>query len=303
MITQTIGGNSHLQSSRIIMGCMRIDSLSQHDLQYLIDTAINNGISYFDHADIYANGYCEEHFGNSFRGNRENIVLQTKCGIKSGVFDFSKQHIISSVENSLSRLKTSYIDILLLHRPDALVEPEEVAEAFETLFQQGKVLHFGVSNHNSHQLALLQKYIQHKLLINQLQFSIMHSGIIDAGFNVNMNTEQAIDKNGGVLDYCRLNDITIQAWSPFTYGFFEGTFIDNERFWQLNQTLHEISTKYNVSKTAIATAWILRHPAKMQVVAGTTKPNRLQEICEGTTVTLTREEWYQIYLAAGNTLP
>jgi predicted oxidoreductase len=303
MTTQTIGGNPHLQASRIIMGCMRIDSLSQQELQYLIDTAIDNGISYFDHADIYANGYCEELFGNSFRGNRENIILQTKCGIKPGAFDFSKEHIISSVENSLSRLKTSYLDILLLHRPDTLVDPEEVADAFETLFQQGKVLHFGVSNQSPNQLALLQKNVQHKILINQLQFSIMHSGIIDAGFNVNMKNEQAINKDGGVLDYCRLHDITIQAWSPFTYGFFEGTFLDNDRFWQLNQTLQEIGNKYNVSKTAIATAWILRHPAKIQVVSGTTKAHRLKEICQGTSLILTREEWYQIYLAAGNKLP
>ena len=303
MTTQLIGGNPQLIVPRIIMGCMRINSLSENELNELISTAIDNGVNYFDHADIYADGYCEELFGRSFHGKREDILIQTKCGIKSGMFDFSKEHIIQSVEASLARLKTDYIDILLLHRPDALMEPAEIAAAFDVLHAQGKVRHFGVSNQHPNQIALLQKHIPHKLHINQLQFSIMHSGLVDVGFNVNMNADKAVWKDGGALEYCRLHDITIQAWSPFTYGFFEGSFIDNDQFWELNQTLQDIGNKYSVSKTAIATAWILRHPANMQVVSGTTKPYRLQEVASGASVNLLREDWYRIYLAAGNRLP
>ncbi len=290
-------------NSPVIMGCMRIDSLSHHDLQYLISAALDLGINYFDHADIYANGYCEEHFGNTFKGNREQIILQSKCGIKHGAYDFSKKHIIQSVESSLSRLKTTYLDVLLLHRPDALMEIDEVSEAFELLYKEGKVRFFGVSNQHHQQIQLLQQNLSHKLIINQLQFSLKHTAIIDAGLNVNMQSHQNNLTNAGLIEYCQLHNISIQAWSPFGYGFFEGSFIDNDNFWELNQTMQHIANKYNVSKTAIATAWILRHPAKMQVISGTTKLNRLKEIKSGIDVTLTREEWYQLYLSAGNKLP
>ena len=200
-------------------------------------------------------------------------------------------------------MKTDYLDILLLHRPDTLMEPEEVNEAFEKLYNEGKVRNFGVSNHNSMQIELLNKYLTNKVTINQLQFSIMHTGIIDSGINVNMKNSSSVDRDGSILEYCRLKDINIQAWSPYQYGFFEGTFIDNPKFPELNKKLAEIAEKYNVSKTAIATAWILRHPAKIQTIVGTTNETRLRDICTASNVTLTRQEWYEIYLAAGNILP
>ena len=204
------------------------------------------------------------------------------------------------MDEILKRLQTEYLDVLALHRPDALVEPEEVAEAFRILKESGKVSHFGVSNHKPLQMELLRKYLDEPLVTDQLQFSITNSSMVENGLEVNMTTEGAIDRDGSVLDYCRYHDITIQTWSPFQYGFFEGVFLNNEKFSELNQILEKIATRYEVTPTTIATAWILRHPAHMQVVAGTMNEKRLEEICKASEITLSREEWYQIYLAAGH---
>ena len=301
-----LGGTS-IQVPAVIAGCMRIDNEDVQAVEKLIQTAMECGMNFFDHADIYGNGNCETVMGKALTnmpGIREKIILQSKCGIVPGVmYDFSKEHIIKSVEGSLSRLKTDYLDILLLHRPDALMEPEEVAEAFDKLHASGKVRHFGVSNHKPMQMELLKKYVNQPLLVNQLQLSVTNTNMITNGMEVNMLTEGAIDRDGSVLDYCRLNDITIQAWSPFQYGFFEGVYLGNEKYEELNRKLDEIACKYGVSSTAIVTAWILRHPAKMQMIAGTVKESRLREIAKGADITLTRKEWYEIYLAAGNRLP
>ena len=299
-------GNGELSASEISLGCMRIADLSLQEASALIRTALDEGIDFFDHADIYGGGRSEEVFAQAIRMNpgiREQMIIQTKCGIRSGYFDFSKEHILASVDGSLKRLQTDYIDVLLLHRPDTLIEPEEVAEAFNILQSSGKVKHFGVSNQNPMQIELLAKFVNQKLIINQLQFSIMHTGMIDSGFNVNMRIEPSIDRDGSVLDYCRLKDITIQAWSPFQYGFFEGVFLNNNKFPELNQTIDRIVESKGVPNTAIAIAWILRHPAKMQAIVGTTNANRLKDICKASTVNLTRPEWYEIYRAAGNKLP
>jgi predicted oxidoreductase len=203
----------------------------------------------------------------------------------------------------LKRLKTDYIDVLLLHRPDALVEPEEVAEAFSILHASGKVRNFGVSNHNPMQIELLSQYLNQRIIVNQLQLSITNTGMIDAGLNVNMQIDKSIDRDGSVLDYCRLNGITIQAWSPFQYGFFEGVFLDNPKFKALNDEMDKVAKKYDVPKSAIPIAWILRHPAKIQPIVGTTNPKHLKEICQASNVNLTKKEWYDLYKAAGNKLP
>jgi predicted oxidoreductase len=234
---------------------------------------------------------------------REDILIQTKCGIRQGRFDFSYEHIINSVNGSLERLGTDYIDVLLLHRPDALIEPEEVAKAFDELKSSGKVHHFGVSNQNPYQIQLLQSCLDMPLCVNQLQFSIMHAPMIQSGINVNMYNDSAVNRDGGVLDFCRLNKITVQPWSPMQYGFFEGCFVDNEKFPELNEKLEEIGNKYGVSKTTVAFAWILRHPAKMQPVTGTTNLTRLTDCIKASEINLTREEWYEIYRSAGNILP
>ena len=225
-------------------------------------------------------------------------------GIRRDIaFDFSKRHILDAVDGILSRLKTDYLDVLLLHRPDALVEPEDVAEAFDTLEAQGKVRHFGVSNQKPMQIKLLQKYVKQPIVANQLQLSIMHAGMISNGLHVNMQDENSIDRDGSILDFCRLEEITIQPWSPFQHGFFAGVFLDNEKFPVLNKKIDEIAGNHGVSNTTIAIAWLLRHPAKMQPVTGTMNVTRLSDSVKATGILLTREEWYEIYLAAGNILP
>lgn len=299
-------GNGALSVSEISLGCMRISGLSKKDANILINTALEEGVDFFDHADIYAGGKSEELFAQAIEMRpavREKFIIQTKCGIRPGCFDFSKEHILEAVNGSLKRLQTDYIDVLLLHRPDTLVEPEEVAEAFSILQSSGKVRNFGVSNQNPMQIELLNKYLNQKLIINQLQLSIMHTGMIDAGINVNMTVPGSFDRDGSILDYCRLHDITIQPWSPFQYGFFEGVFLDNDKFPELNKKIDELSEAKGVTNTAIAIAWLLRHPAKMQPIVGTTNATRLKDICKASNVTLSRAEWYEIYRAAGNKLP
>lgn len=293
-------------SSEIVLGCMRIDKMSMYELSNLVDVAIEEGITLFDHADIYGGGYCEELFGKLLLESkelREKIQIQSKCSIREGYYDLSKKHILDSVDKILNRLKTDYLDILILHRPDTLMEPEEIAEAFNILQSSGKVHNFGISNFNSMQIELLKAYIKQPLIVNQMQFSIMHSNMVSSGIQANTLFEGSIDRDGSILEYCRLKDITIQAWSPFQYGFFEGVFIDNNKFPELNKVLQRIAVEKGVSKSAIAVAWILRHPAKMQTIVGTTNVNRLKDICKASYVELSRAEWYEIYRSAGNRLP
>ncbi|MBJ9992752.1 MULTISPECIES: aldo/keto reductase [Paenibacillus] len=299
-------GSSSLEVPVVAVGCMRINSLDKNEAERFVQTALEQGANFFDHADIYGGGTCEEIFADAIHMNsdvREQIILQSKCGIRQGMFDFSKEHILNSVDGILKRLKTDYLDVLLLHRPDALVEPEEVAEAFEQLESSGKVRHFGVSNQNPMQIQLLKKFVKQPIVANQLQLSITNATMISAGINVNMENESAVNRDGSVLDFCRLNDITVQPWSPFQYGFFEGVFLGNDKFPELNQKIDEIAGKYGVTNTTIAIAWLLRHPANMQPVIGTMNLERLQDCIKASDVTLTREEWYEIYRAAGNILP
>lgn len=297
---------NRLEASEIALGCMRITGLKGTDeVRELVDTAMDQGINFFDHADIYGNGESEHIFGEAIKGiPREKMIVQTKCGIRTGLcYDFSKEHILESVDKSLKRLNMDYVDILLLHRPDTLMEPEEVAEAFDILEKEGKVRYFGVSNQNSMQMELLQHYCSQKLIINQLQFSVAHCDIIDSGLNVNVHNDAGCVRDGSILEYCRLKEVTIQAWSPFLYGFFEGVFIGSEKFPELNKMLDELAEKYHVTNSAIAIAWILRHPAGIQAIVGSTKKQRIAEICKASEIKLTREEWYALYMAAGKKLP
>ena len=299
-------GKSGVTVPAIGVGCMRISKMGEEALSAYIHTALDCGVNFFDHADIYGGGECETLFGNVLQkepGLRDKLILQSKCGIRPGLYDFSKEHILESVEHILQRLHTDHLDFLLLHRPDALMEPEEVGEAFSQLEQQGKVLHFGVSNFDARQLELLQSGLSQPLCANQMQFSLMHAGMISHGLEANTAFPHSADRDGEVLDYCRLHQVTVQAWSPFQYGFFEGVFIDNEKFPQLNEKLGECSEKYGISKTALAVAWILRHPAKVQTIVGTTNSERLKDICTACQIQLSREDWYALYLAAGNQLP
>ncbi len=299
-------GTSPLNASEISLGCMRIAGMEPSAVDTLLRTSLEAGINYYDHADIYGGGKSETVFAESIARlgiPRKDLILQSKCGIRRGFFDFSKEHILESVDGILSRLNTDYLDILLLHRPDTLVEPEEVAEAFSTLKQSGKVNHFGVSNQNPAQIELLQASLPMKIEANQLQFSITNTGMIDHGLNVNMEIDPSVDRDGGVLDYCRLKKITIQPWSPFQYGFFEGVFLGNPKFPKLNEVLEAMGAEFGVSSTTMAIAWILRHPARMQPIVGTTSPERIKQVAQASEVNLTRPQWYEIYRAAGNTLP
>ena len=296
----------NMKASAVSLGCMRMSALDEKRVDAIMDTALEGGINYFDHADIYGGGNSERLFGEYLKrhaGVRDKIFIQTKCAIHDGQFDFSKEHIVKSVEGSLSRLGVDYIDALLLHRPDTLMEPEEVAEAFELLESSGKVRAFGVSNQNPMQIELLKTAVKQPIIANQLQFSITEAGMVTSGMNVNMKNAESVVHDTGVLEYSRIKNITIQAWSPFQYGFFEGSFIDNEKFPKLNEKLSEIAERYGITKTGVATAWILRHPANMQLIAGTMTPARLKEICNASDITLTRAEWYEIYRSAGHCLP
>ncbi|HAN21872.1 MAG: aldo/keto reductase [Clostridiales bacterium GWF2_36_10] len=299
-------GLSGLQVPVIAVGCMRINRLSKTEAKRFVQTALDEGANFFDHADIYGGGACEEIFADAIDMSdniRDKIILQSKCGIRKGLYDFSKKYILDSVDGILKRLRTDYLDVLLLHRPDALVEPDEVAEAFDIIQSSGKVRNFGVSNQNSMQIQLLQKSLKQPIITNQLQLSITNVTMISSGINVNMENTAAVGRDGSVLDFCRLNDITIQPWSPFQFGFFEGVFLDNDKFPELNAKINEIADKYKVNNTTIAIAWILRHPAKMQPVTGTMNIGRLKDCIKASDIYLTREEWYEIYRAAGNKLP
>ena len=300
-------GNSNLSASNIALGCMRMAALDVDAAMNVIKTSLENGINFFDHADIYGRGQSETIFGEAIKRlgvKREDIIVQSKCGIRPGRFDFSKEHILNSVDEILARLSMDYLDVLVLHRPDTLFDPKEVAETFKELKAANKVRYFGVSNQNPRQIELLKKHLgDEPLLVNQLQFSIMHTGMIDSGFNVNMKNDAGINRDDSILEYCRLHNITIQAWSPFQYGFFEGVFLDNEKFPELNAVIDRIAEKYNVTNNAIAVSWILTHPATMQVIVGTMNPTRIADSSKAANLVLTREEWYEIYLAAGNVLP
>ncbi|CAN5839858.1 aldo/keto reductase family oxidoreductase [soil metagenome] len=299
-------GSSDLDVPVVAVGCMRIDSLDKAGAERFVGVSLDKGANFFDHADVYGGGSCEEIFADAVGMSssvREAVILQSKCGIRQDTFDFSREHILASVEGSLKRLKTDYLDVLLLHRPDALVEPEEVAEAFDELERSGKVRHFGVSNQHPHQIDLLKQYVHQPLVANQLQLSITNATMISSGVNVNMENSAAVNRDGYVLDYCRLNKITIQPWSPFQYGFFEGVFLDNDKFPELNAKIDEVAEGHGVSNTTITIAWLLRHPAKLQPVTGTMNVERLKDCCKASEVNLSREEWYDIYRAAGNVLP
>lgn len=291
----------------IAVGCMGLNKLDGEGVRAFLSASLDAGLYFFDHADIYGGGECESLFGEAMVRlgvARDAYVLQSKCGIVPGkMYDFSEEHILASVDGSLRRLRTDRLDFLLLHRPDALMRPEEVAAAFDKLAASGKVLRFGVSNMHPYQIELLQSCVRRPLCVNQLQFSPAHAGMITAGLEANMRTEGAASHDGYVLDYCRLHGIAIQAWSPLRYGLLEGVYLDDPRFASLNACLARIAGERGVAKSAIVAAWILRHPAAMQVVTGTSNARRLLEMAEGAQIELSRAEWYGIYLSAGNRLP
>ncbi|WP_173277466.1 aldo/keto reductase [Streptococcus sp. 53] len=302
-------GQDDKELSEIVLGMMRIEDKSVKEVEELVETALSVGSNAFDLADIYGRGRCEELLGLVLKNRpdlREKMWIQSKCGIRIEeftYFDFSKDYIIKSVDGILQRLKIDHLDSLLLHRPDALMESDQVAEAFDLLYKQGKVRNFGVSNQNPMMMELLKKDVKQPLAVNQLQLSAAFTPGFESGFHVNMEDSQAAMRDGSIFEYCKLHDVVIQAWSVLQFGYFKGNFVGNEKFQQLNQVLNRLALKYSVNPSAIAIAWVLRYPAKMQAVVGTTNPKHLREVSQAANFNLTRKEWYEIYLAAGNDLP
>ena len=302
-------GQDDKELSEIVLGMMRIEDKSVKEVEELVETALSVGINAFDLADIYGRGRCEELLGLVLKNRpdlREEMWIQSKCGIRIEeftYFDFSKDYIIKSVDGILQRLKIDHLDSLLLHRPDALMESDQVAEAFDLLYKQGKVRDFGVSNQNPMMMELLKKDVKQPLAVNQLQLSAAFTPGFESGFHVNMEDSQAAMRDGSIFEYCQLHDVVIQAWSVLQFGYFKGNFVGNEKFQALNQVLDRLAIKYGVTSSTIAISWILRYPAKMQAVVGTTNPKHLREVSQAANFSLTRKEWYEIYLAAGNNLP
>ena len=234
--------------SEIVMGLMRITDMKSDDVATLIKTGLEQGINFLDTADCYGNGEAESVLGNVFaenQGLRENVFLQSKCGIRNDPdftwFDFSKEHILEAVDGSLKRLQTDHLDCLLLHRPDALMDPEEIAEAFQTLYDTGKVRNFGVSNMNPVMMDMIRKFVPFPIATNQVQFSCAFTPSLNAGFHVNMEDDAAVMRDGGLFEYCHANDIVIQAWSALQYGYFEGVFLGSEKYPNLNKALERIA--------------------------------------------------------------
>ena len=302
-------GQDDKELSEIVLGMMRIEDKSVKEVEELVETALSVGINAFDLADIYGRGRCEELLGLVLKNRpdlREKMWIQSKCGIRIEeftYFDFSKEYILQSVDGILERLQVDYLDSLLLHRPDALMESDQVAEAFDFLYKQGKVRNFGVSNQNPMMMELLKKDVKQPLAVNQLQLSAAFTPGFESGFHVNMEDSQAAMRDGSIFEYCKLHDVVIQAWSVLQFGYFRGNFVGNEKFQALNQVLERLAIKYGVTSSTIAISWILRYPAKMQAVVGTTNPKHLREVSQAANFSLTRKEWYEIYLAAGNNLP
>lgn len=317
MKTQAFGTTAQ-QVSRIALGVMRIDALDKAQATRMVGKAVELGVNFFDTADIYGFSAHRTHgssavFGDAWRAAgvaRDDIFIQTKFGIVYGHdrhdiqrYDFSAKHLLDSLDQELEALQTDHVDSVLLHRIDTLVDLDELAQAFDRLLASGKVRYFGVSNMGPWQIEMLQQAVGQKLQVNQLQFGLMHTQMIDAEVHMNMADDQAADRTGGILPYSRMKRMTIQAWSPFQSGTEYGPFVDNPHFPELNAALADKAAAYGVSKDAIAAAWILRHPANIQVVAGTMNPERLERICEGVEITLDRQDWWDLYRAAGNLMP
>lgn len=310
-------GNSELQVPVVAVGMMHINRLDKKQAEKYLQKCLELGCNFFDHADVYGmdrpDGYgdCERIFAEAVHMKpsvRENLIIQTKCGFapplpgerKPEMINGSKEYILKAVDDSLTRLGTDYLDVLLIHAPDALTEPEEIAEAFDILNEKGKVRHFGVSNYNTAQIQLLEQYVRQPLEVDQLMLSVVNSGLISRGMYVNRDEPCAIDRDGGILDYCRLKGRTVQCWGVMQFGYMSGCFLGHPDYAELNRVLDKYAEKYEASASSVAVAWILRHPAHMMPITGTVNSSHLEDNVKGADIELTRSEWYEIWKAAGN---
>ncbi|GIF04986.1 aldo/keto reductase [Actinoplanes siamensis] len=291
----------------VVLGMMRIADRTDDEIRALVRAARDADVDFFDHAAVHGSRqhHCEERFAEALRltpSARAEITIQTKAGIvRDGSCDSSYDHLVSSTEESLRALRTDYLDVLLLHGPDALVEPEEVARAFDDLESAGKVRAFGVCDHTPPRIELLRTAVRQPIVVNQLQLSMTHAPGVAADL-AGTGHPVALD-GGGVLDYCRVHRITVQAWSPFEAGFCTGTVLDSLEYADLNAVADRLGERYGVPAIAIATAWITRHPGGMQVVLATAAPERVTGAAQGSDVPLTRAEWYELSRASGHRAP
>ena len=302
-----------METSRLAYGCMTLGGLDDPaDVDRALDAALDGGITLFDHADIYAHGRSEEVFGRWLRerpGLRDGLVLQTKCGIRrrdepTGApprYDASFEHVVASVEGSLRRLGVETIDVLLLHRPDPLADPEEVAHAFSTLRAAGKVRAFGVSNYSAVQVDRLAAALSAPLVANQIELNLLHAHALDTGVEVNRSGDPA--QAAGLVDACRVRGLRVQAWSPVAGGALGRGDLDPSR-WDLRDVVADVAEREGTTLSGVLLAWLLRHPAGIQPVIGTTNPDRIAEACAAADLRLSREDWYRLFVAArGGTLP
>ncbi len=307
MKTQTIFGTP-FQISRIAFGCMRLPA-EQSAVTNAVRAALDAGINFFDHANIYQRGRAEEAFSalwSDMPGLRDKIILQSKCGnrfagdsdpLAPKRYDFSYAHIVASVDGSLTRLKTDHLDILLLHRPDPLADPEEIARAFSELKNAGKVRYFGVSNHTGAQIDLLKTCVSEPIVVNQLEISVLHPTLLNAGVIFNQDAPLYPVRGEGTLDYCRTHKITVQAWGPLARGAASGKLPEgaDERVVKTAAVVEAIASAHGVSREAVLIAWLLKHPAKIQPIIGTMSPQRIKGCCQADELELTREEWWRLF--------
>lgn len=306
-------GSTTVAIPAVALGVMRMAEKSREEAARIVSTAIDSGMTFFDTADCYSAGESSRRLGQALEDlsvERDSVMIQTKFGIFRDPashsitrYDFSRRHLVAALDDELRNLRTDHVDLVLLHRPDTLVDLDDLAAAFDDIAQAGKARWFGVSNVSPMQIKLLQGAVPQRLQVNQLQFGLGHTGMIRQEFHVNMEDGASVDHDGGLLSYCRLHHLTIQAWSPFQYGFFEGVFLGSPKFPALNARLEVLAQKYGVDPSAIAVAWILRHPAGMQVLLGSMTPDRLMRMVAGAEIRLEAQEWYDLYIAAGNDLP
>lgn len=312
-------------ASQLVLGCMGLgggwsgnpvtpELIKQaHEA---VDAAQSIGITMFDHADIYARGNAELVFGKVLQERpelRDQIMIQSKCGIRfdegpgrPGRYDFSKEHITASVEGILTRLNIESLDILLLHRPDPLMEPEEVAEAFLRLKQSGKVQAFGVSNMSAAQIRFLQASIQEPLIVNQLEMSLLKLDWLDNGIHQNQKQGTQVSFPDGTMEFCQTENIQIQAWSPLAKGLFSGKDLEghSEAVKQTAALVQSMSEEKGTTREAIVLAWLMRHPARIQPVIGTSQAQRIRACGDAAKIELTREEWYSLYVSSrGSKMP
>lgn len=314
-----------IPASRIALGCMGLGGGWDHEPitaenirqgHEAVEAALSIGINFFDHADIYTRGKAEKIFGQLFKdrpGLREEIIIQSKCGIKliepgdtSNSFDLSGEHILKSVDGTLSRLGTEYIDILLLHRPDPLMDPEEVAGALRKLKTAGKVRHFGVSNMSAAQIKLLEHYCDEPFVVNQLHMSLAKISWLDAMVSVNREPWKDITFPEGTLEYCRTQNIQLQAWGPLAQGLFSGRPLTGQPESVVNTAamVQSLAEQKNTTPEGIVLSWLITHPAAIQPVIGTVNPQRIAACAGADKLELTRKEWYDLYVSSrGEKLP